>query len=306
MNGSVSEVSQEEPFFEVGGDGISPDELGTGLAKSLFDFVQNHGGHAVTVEELRRIDDRIEVIVLNLTTCISQEPKYEVLPEERLAVAFIDDEPAVVPLRKEFPLTPHSYGLPLESILPGSMTICLDDRPWDDAKADYSGAEIIRRAISWFGRVDNGKVDDALQLPHTIFLPAEQTIVMCSTLQTQFCDPEGPPVFVRLKPLGESDKYLVAEAYEATDITDPAGNSEGEFVGFTLGVRAQNSGAMWHRPTHLGHLRYMLAGGQEDLLELLRRRLDEILRHPRACPRAALWTSDSHTVCRNQRKPGQC
>ncbi len=281
MNGTVSEVSQEEPFFEVGGDGISPDELESGLAKSLFDFVQNHGGHAVTVEELRRIDDRIEVIVLNLTTCISQKPKYEVLPEERLAVAFKDDEPAVVPLRKEFPLTPHSYGLPLESVLPGSMTICLDDRPWDDAKADYSGAEIIRRAISWFGRVDNGKVDDALQLPHTIFLPAEQTIVMCSTLQTQFCDPERPPVFVQLKPLGESDKYLVAEAYEAADTTDSAGNSVGEFVGFTLGVRAQNSGAMWHRPTHLGHLRYMLAGGQVDLLELLRRRLDEILSIPR-------------------------
>ena len=97
MNGMVSEVSQEGPFFEVGGDGISPDDLDTDLAKSLFDFVQNHGGHAATVEELRRIDRRIEVIVLNLTTCISQEPKYEVLPEERLAVAFINDEPAVVP-----------------------------------------------------------------------------------------------------------------------------------------------------------------------------------------------------------------
>ncbi len=280
MNGTVSEDSQEEPFFEVGGDGISSDELGTGLAKSLFDFVRDHGGHAATVEELRRIDGCIEVVVLNLTTCISQEPKYEVLPEERLAVAFIDDEPAVVPLRKEFPLTPHSYGLPVESVLPGSMTICLDDRPWDDAKADYNGAEIIRRTISWFGRVDTGNVDDALQLPHTIFLPAEQTIVMCSKLQAQFCDPEKPPVFVRLRSLGESGKYLVAEPDELADSTDPAGNTVGEFVGFTLGVRAQNSGAMWHRPQHLGHLRYMLAGGQEDLLVLLRSRLGEILSNP--------------------------
>lgn len=277
MNGLASDVSQEAPFFEVGGDGISSDELREGLARSLFDFVCNHGGHAATVEELRRIDGAIDVVVLNLTTCISQEPKYEVLPEERLAVAFIGDEPAIVPLRKEFPLTPHSYGLPVDSVLPGSITICLDDRPWEDAKADYSGAEIIRRVISWFGRVDTGDVDDALQLPHTVFLPAEQTIVMSSKLQTQFCDPKQPPVFVRLKSLGESEKYFVAEAYKTTDLTDPVGNSIGGFVGFTLGVRAQNSGAMWHRPQHLGHLRYMLAGGQEDLLELLRRRLEEIL-----------------------------
>ncbi len=276
----MSEVSEDEPFFEVGGDRISPDQLGEGLARSLIDFVSGHGGHTAVVEELRRIDGNIDVVVLNMTTCVSQEPKFEVLPEERLAVAFINDEPAIVPLRKDFPLTPHSYGLPVESVLPGSMTICLDDRPWEDAKADYSGAEIIRRVISWFGRVDTGDVDDALQLPHTIFLPAEQTIVMSSKLQAKFCDPAKPPVFLRLKSLGESDKYLVAEAAEIAETSDPTGDAVGAFVGFTLGVRAQNSGAMWHRPQHLGHLRYMLAGGQEDLLDLLRSRLDEILRNP--------------------------
>lgn len=280
MDGSMSEVSEEEPFFDVGGDRILPDQLGEGLARSLIDFVSGHGGHTASVEELRRIDGNIDVVVLNMTTCISQEPKFEVLPEERLAVMFINDEPAVVPLRKDFPLTPHSYGLPLGSVLPGSMTICLDDRPWEDAKADYSGAEIIRRVISWFGRVDTGAVDDAFQLPHTIFLPAEQTIVMSSKLQAEFCDPANPSVFLRLKSLGESDKYLVAEADEITDTNDPTGNAVGAFVGFTLGVRAQNSGAMWHRPQHLGHLRYMLAGGQEDLLDLLRRRLNQILSNP--------------------------
>ena len=271
MDGSVSQINEDEPYFEVGGDAISPDQLAEGLARSLFDFVSIHGGHTATVEDLRKIDGTIDVVVLNLTTCVSQEPKFEVLPEERLAAVFIDDEPAIVPLRKDFPLTPHSYGLPVGSVLPGSMTICLDDRPWEDAKADYSGAEIIRRAISWFGRVDTGDVYDALQLPHTIFLPAEQTIVMSSDLQNQFCDPANPPVFLQLKSLGESDQYFLAEADEIADTTEVSGNSMGTYVGFTLGVRAQNNGAMWHRPQHLGHLRYMLSGGEEDLLDLLRR-----------------------------------
>lgn len=274
----MGEVSEDKPYFNVGGDVISPDQLAEGLARSLFDFVSSHGGHTAIVEEARRIDGSFDVVILNLTTCVSQEPKFEVLPEERLAVVFIDDEPAIVPLRKDFPLTPHSYGLPVESVLPGSMTICLDDRPWEDAKADYSGAEIIRRIISWFARVDTGDIDDALQLPHTIFLPAEQTIFMSPELRSQFYDPASPPVFLELRRLGQSDKLLVAEVKEMAGANNHADGALGVYVGFTLGVRAQNSGAMWHRPRHLGHLRHMLSGGEEDLLDLLRRRLIEIVK----------------------------
>lgn len=280
MNDATDAGSEDANFFDVGGCLISPDQLTGGLARSLFDFVSRHGGHTATIEELRRIDQSIDVIVLNVTTCISQEPEFEVLPEERLAAMFINDEPAIVPLRKNFPLTPHSYGLPVGSALPGMMTICLDDRPWEDAQADYSGAEIVRRIISWFGRVDTGEVDDALQLPHTIFLPAEQTIVMPPDLQSQFCDPETPPVFLSLKRLGESEKFFVAEADESSEETGPAEDAIGAFVGFSLGVRAQNNGAMWHRPQRLEHLRHMLSGGEEDLLDLLCRKLADVISSP--------------------------
>ena len=277
MDGSTDVFGDDDGYFEVSGDLISPDQLKDSLAQSLFDFVSSHGGHTATIEELRRIEGTIEVIVLNVTTCISQEPKFDVLSEERLAVMFIDEAPAVVPLRKDFPLTPHSYGLPVGSVIPGIMTICIDDRLWEDAKADYSGAEIVRRIISWFGRVDSGDVDDALQLPHTIFLPAEQTVVMSPELQSRFGAPTGPPVFLRVRPLRENDKLLAAEAYEPTDATHPADGTMPPFIGFSLGVRAQNSGAMWHRPGHLGHLRSMLSGGQEDLLDVLRNRLSGLM-----------------------------
>ena len=100
MDGSLDAAySDGDEYFEVGGDLISPDQLQDGLAQSLFAFVSDHGGHAAQVEEVRRIPERIDVIVLNVTTCISQDPKFDVLSEERLAVMFIDEAPAVVPLR---------------------------------------------------------------------------------------------------------------------------------------------------------------------------------------------------------------
>ncbi|WP_420011573.1 ThiF family adenylyltransferase [Tateyamaria sp.] len=277
MDGSTDTFEDEDVYIDIGGEPVSSDQLKDRLAQSLFDFVSNYGGHTAKIEELRQLEGGIDVIILVVTTCISQEPKFDVLPEERLAVMFIEEAPAVVPLRTDFPLTPHSYGLPVGSVLPGSMTICTDDRPWEDAKAEYSGAEIVRRIISWFGRVDSGDIDDALQLPHTIFLPAEQTIVMRTDLQAQLCTLNGPPVHLRLSFLGDSDKLLMADGYDVAAPSPPAPGAMRPFIGFTLGVRAQNSGAMWHRPGHLGDLRYMLSGGQDDLLDLLRTKLSDLM-----------------------------
>ncbi|MYA88716.1 MAG: hypothetical protein F4X97_09750 [Boseongicola sp. SB0662_bin_57] len=278
MDGSSdASYSDSDEYFEVGGDLISPDQLQDRLAQSLFAFVSDYGGHAAQVEEVRRIPEHIDVIVLNVTTCISQDPKFEVLSEERLAVMFIDGAPAVVPLRTNFPPTPHSYGLPVGSALPGLMTICIDDRPWEDAKGDYSGAEIIRRIISWFGRVDSGEIDDVLQLPHTVFLPAEQTIMMSPDIQSRFDSPEGPPVFLQIRPLGENEKLLAIEDYELDDAEQPTDSVFTPFVGFTLGVRARNSGAMWHSPDQLGQLRNALSGAEQDLLDVLRERLTGLI-----------------------------
>ncbi len=278
MDGSSDASSSDVyEYFEVGGDLISTDQLQDGLAQSLFAFVSNHGGHAAQVEEVRRIPEHIDVIVLNVATCISQEPKFDVLAEERLAVMFIDQAPAVVPLRKNFPPTPHSYGLPVGSALPGLMTICIDDRPWEDAKADYNGAEVVRRIISWFRRADSGEVDDVLQLPHAVFLPSEQTIAMSPDIQSRFDTPAGPPDFFRIRSLGENEKLLAVEDYELNDATPPIESEFTPFIGFSLCVRARNTGAMWHRPERLGHLRHALSGAEEDLLDVLRKRLKGLI-----------------------------
>ena len=276
---SDASFSDGDEYFVVGGDLISPDQLQDGLAQSLFAFVSDYGGHAAQVEEVRQIPERIDVIVLNVTTCISQDPKFDVLSEERLAVMFIDEAPAVVPLRTNFPLTPHSCGLPVGTALPGLMTICIDDRPWEDAKGDYSGAEIVRRIISWFGRVDSGEIDDVLQLPHTVFLPAEQTIMMSPDIQSRFDTPEGPPVFLRVRPLGENEKLLAVEDCEIDNAMQPTDSVFTPFVGFSVHARARNTGAMWRRPERLVHLRKALSGAEEDLLDVLRERLKELIAH---------------------------
>jgi integrative and conjugative element protein (TIGR02256 family) len=277
-------------FFSVEGVAASPDGVRDGLARSFLEYVSDHGGHTVRIEGILGLPNGVALFVVDFSTCISQAPAYDVLPEERLAVAFFEEGPAVVPLRIDFPLISHAYGLPTQSVLPGRMSLCIDDRPWEDARADYNGAEVVRRILSWFHRADTGEVHDALQLPHPIFLPASQTFVMSQEVQREFCATSGPPVFLQLRPLGDGAKLFALERHgsAAASLPDRARAPATDdalkparlrrFVGFTMGVRAENSGAMWHHPQYLGDLREALSGAEDDLLDVLRGRLEALIR----------------------------
>ncbi|WP_411975064.1 ThiF family adenylyltransferase [Sulfitobacter faviae] len=262
----------------LGGEAVDPKTLHHRLAQSLVRFVAKLGGREVRIDETRRLESGMEVVSLAVKTGSPQEPAFEVLPSEQLVVLFQDDtSPLVVPLRADFPATPHTFGLPVEAPTSGSIALCIDDRPWADACADYNGAEIVRRIYSWFRRAGTGQMDDEMQFRDPAFLPPADTVFMSSHLVQEMDAVDGPPLFLALTETEDDARVWAAREYDRAKPPPGEGRAWRPFLGLTLGIRVENLGAMWHPPRHLGHLNLAFSNVEFDLLEHLKGHVRRLL-----------------------------
>ena len=67
--------------------------------------------------------------------------------------------PLIYMLRADFPDTEHQQ-LALEGF---PHAICIDDRPWPEARLTWTPAELVHRTLTWFGRAARGELHDARQ-----------------------------------------------------------------------------------------------------------------------------------------------
>ena len=145
--------------FEV----ITADQLKLSAASGFVRFAKCHdvASNYLTVVETRRSESLVELVIIDFRTGCPQRPVYPIKPTERLAVRFISDDemPFVYVLRSDFPDTPHQY-LPVEDNPP---VICIDDRPWTEARLTWTTIEFFNRILIWFERAARGELDDARQ-----------------------------------------------------------------------------------------------------------------------------------------------
>jgi integrative and conjugative element protein (TIGR02256 family) len=275
--GPVAECVSETDPHVIHGDVVDADLLGHPLAKSLVQFVTGHGGRDVTVDAIYRIGEVAEAVMVTLATSTPQEPAHPILPLEQVVVFFYSDMPPFVsPTRRDFPPTPHSYGLPVEMPTSAVMNLCIDDRPWDDACGDYSGPELIYRIQRWLDRTATGEINDVLQAPDFAFLPAPVTIMMSEEVRKGLTQTDGAPYFVALRSADEEEKLF--EAMMADEIKESPGDGQEwiTYVGITLVANVTNTGAMWRAPSCLGHLSKSVAGPSFDLIADIRQRISEL------------------------------
>ncbi len=248
------------------------------LAVSLFDFVDGHGGRDAKVNAVYSVDEGVEAVTITLTTSAPQHPAYPILPSEPLAVFFYPEHPPiVVPLRRDFPPSPHSYGLPVEMKTSAEMSLCIDDRPWDDACGDYSGPEIIYRIHRWLDRTATGEINDALQAPDLAFLPSHVTVMISDEIRRHLTQSGCPPYFVSLRATDTAEKFFEALPPEAIADSPGDGMEWVTYVGISLEAKVENAGAMWRAPTLLGHLRQSIAGPGFDLISDVQKRISEMV-----------------------------
>lgn len=142
------------------GNRVATADLKSPAATALVAFVERHAGHIATLVEARRGQGR-ELVVLDFQTGRPQKSAYPIKRVERIGVRFTDDEamPTVYMLRPDFPDTAHQQ-LVIEGF---PRAICLDDRPWGEARLTWTPAELVERTLSWFARAGRGDLHDARQ-----------------------------------------------------------------------------------------------------------------------------------------------
>ena len=84
-----------------------------------------------------------------------------------------DGRPSVLALRADFPFTLHQNLMP--EGYPTSL--CIDDRPWQEAKSTYTPAELLHRIMKWFERAGLGQLQDTGQPVDPVFCGAGPDIV---------------------------------------------------------------------------------------------------------------------------------
>jgi hypothetical protein len=153
--------------------------LGNPLASAFVDHVRDGGDGIFELVEAR-YDRGMELILANVRTERPQRPVVAIDRVEPIAIVFGDGRhgPCVMALREDFPDTPHQARLPKGM----PFCICIDDRPWSEAKSSYGPSELGHRILQWFRKAARGQLHDAaqplepffsLQSPYELIMPRE-------------------------------------------------------------------------------------------------------------------------------------
>lgn len=216
-------------------------------ARALVRFVDRYAGHVATFIEARR-DGEHQVVVLQFRTGKPQRSAYPILATERIGVRFSGEEslPLVVMLRDDFPDTEHQQLVPEGT----PKAICIDDRPWSEARLTWTPAELIERILSWFGRAGRGELHDARQpIDPILFGSTLDFIVSRSILDS--------PANEDLVAVHDADHHATVRVRRFSEVGKPAKELEPLCI-LTYRVAPERMKRLKFAPGNLGSLSAML------------------------------------------------
>lgn len=101
--------------------------------------------------------------------------------------------PGVMALREDFPDTPHQNWTPPDS----PVSMCIDDRPWAEAKLTSTAADLVRRVQLWLAKAARGELHDPAQTPEPMFFPSPLALVLPAQALAASVEPVELVGFVR-------------------------------------------------------------------------------------------------------------
>lgn len=109
-----------------------------------------------------------------------QDLAYPIARTEPVAVLVSDEnlQPSVLALRSDFPAdTPHQNEVPEGT----PCAMCIDDRPWAEAKLTWTAADLIRRVQLWLAKAARGELHDAARPFDPVFFRSPISIIIPRT-----------------------------------------------------------------------------------------------------------------------------
>lgn len=215
-------------------------------ARDLAALVASGGLPGVTLLELREAGNMsCAAVALEIEVERPQDLAYPIRALEPIAIFFPFDggQPSVLALREDFPDTPHQNWTPPD--LPSAL--CIDDRPWAEARLTTTAPDILRRIQLWLAKAARGDLHDLAQPPDPLFYASDTGLVIPAPVLVPGSDPVELAGYVR----GDNEQLILTHPVTATD--QP-------FTMTILAFRAQPRG-----PTRLRHAPRTLAGLAAEL-----------------------------------------
>jgi proteasome lid subunit RPN8/RPN11 len=236
------------------------DKLSSAIARNFCAWASRADCPGITVTELRRNqDDGYEAVLLNVEVERPQDLAHPIRATEPVAVLFpvSGGQPRILAVREDFPDTPHQNWTPQGA----PCSLCVDDRPWIEARLSYTPADLARRIQLWLAKAARGELHDAAQPPEPLFFKSPLTFVIPSETLA-----EGEPAeLIGFIPPDNPAMVIARPAAKAG-----AGGEPGRFVVLPFQVQPQSMARLRHAPGTLAALAQECAAGGIDLLETIR------------------------------------
>jgi integrative and conjugative element protein (TIGR02256 family) len=254
------------PWLENWGDACDPGGLQISLASHLVRLVSTHGAGAAEIRGARRCGSA-EALVIEVQTARPQRPAYPLNRSEPVAILLPSEgaAPIVLALRNDFPDTPHQNWVP-EGI---PACLCVDDRPWVEAKPTYTAGQLLYRILNWFKLAGMGELHEAGRSPDPFFTGVSFEIILPTSAFAQEAAEKADLVgFIQA---GKRHPVIIAETYS------PARHGTAAAGGIVLTnytMPPQNMRRLRHVPTTLGELATELSTHGIDLVADLGGKID--------------------------------
>jgi proteasome lid subunit RPN8/RPN11 len=250
------------PWLETVSETVNPGSLKLPGPLAVLGLLANGQEPAVELVEARRTkNEQYEILVIKVRVDRPQDCAADIRRHEPVALIFglKDIGPSTMALREDFPDTPHQHGVPKG--WPASM--CVDDRPWQEAKLTWSATDQIYRTRTWLERAARGELIDEAQPVEPLFMRSRYALVVPPDC---FSKSEQPiELSAHAYETGGGEPYVVVAVPGAE-----APNSPAKLVVLALQGRARQTGRLRYLPQNLAELSEELGNMGIDLMPMLK------------------------------------
>lgn len=228
---------------------VSPDSLQIPKAIELLQTLQSQGLPFAQLVNCFRIESN-EFITVDIQPETPQYPVHDIRTVERVAIGFNaadTDHPAVLALRRDFPVVPH-INLIIKDI---PRSLCLYQTAYSDMKPSWTAAALLKQLYWWLSQTARGELHAPDQPLEQAFYASPGKLVLPSAFFSADVALTLEPIVVRLA--GTLNDQTVFVALPVSDVS-AAERLKAQYAPFVYTTSPRVHGLIQEQPRTLAEL----------------------------------------------------
>jgi hypothetical protein len=245
-----------------GSEVASADKLSVGRAQELAHALVGGAIAGVTLIAMKKeAETESAAVYFEIEVERPQVLEFPIRAIEPVAAVFRKAEgpPSILALRADFPDTPHQNWTPDDA----PCSLCVDDRPWAEAKLSATPFDLVRRVQLWLAKAARGELHDPAQPLDPLFFGSLSALLLPASALAESTGPEE--LVASLRP--DNPHLIIAHRPHAHDRQRPG------FIVVAFHAQPQTMGRFRYAPATLAALALELEKCGIDLYDEIKKRL---------------------------------